>query len=202
MASKHSRCPTLTLRQKRFVEEFLRDLNGTQAAIRAGYSPKTAEVQSSENLRIPKVQEALAAAMAQRSQRTQVAVDGILREIALLAYSDVSDFIIDDRGDVSLRPGAPPGAMRAVQSLRKKIHHTESGICYDTELRLHPKATVLRMAAEHLGLLLPAQTAAPTTVTVLVNYAPTPPQEVPSMPPTTSVELAPCIEYTPASQGG
>jgi phage terminase small subunit len=171
MASKHSDRQTLTRRQQRFVEEYLRDLNGTQAAIRAGYSPKTAEVQSSENLRIPKVQDALAQAMAARSQRTQILVDDVLREIALLAYSDITDFVIGDDGEVSLRPGASPGAMRCIQSLRKKVRHTDKGVTYAVELKLHPKATVLRMAAEHLGLLLP-QVHAETTVNILVQYAP------------------------------
>lgn len=45
----------LTPRQRRFVDEYLLDLNGKQAAIRAGYSPKTAEVLASQTLRNPKV---------------------------------------------------------------------------------------------------------------------------------------------------
>jgi phage terminase small subunit len=176
MASKHSDRQALTRRQLRFVEEYLCDLHGRKAAIRAGYSPKTAEVQASENLRIPKVQDALAQAMAARSQRTQITQDAVLREIALLSQSDIQDYEIDDHGDVRLRPGAPPDAMRAVQSLRKRIHHSAQGVCYDVEVRLHPKATVLRMAAEHLGLLLP-QASQQTDIRILVQYAPPPQQE-------------------------
>jgi phage terminase small subunit len=176
MASKHSRCPTLTLRQQRFVEEYLRDCNGRQAAIRAGYSVKTAEVQASENLRIPNVQAALAAAMAARSQRTQITADSVLREIAVLAMSNIQDFEIDDHGNVGLRPGAPPEAMRAVQSLRKKVWQSAEGTMVEVELKLHAKAPPLRMAAEHLGLLRPTAVAVPE-LHLQVVYAPVLQQE-------------------------
>lgn len=53
----------VTLKRARFVEEYLVDLNGKQAAIRAGYSRKTAELQASRLLRCPKVQKTLEAAM-------------------------------------------------------------------------------------------------------------------------------------------
>jgi phage terminase small subunit len=90
----------LTPRQQRFVEEYLCDLNGKQAAIRAGYSPKTAEVQAAQTLRIPKVQAALSAALARRSQRTAITQDTVLRELAVLAQSDIRDYVIDDQGNV------------------------------------------------------------------------------------------------------
>jgi phage terminase small subunit len=177
MASKHSRCPTLTPKQQLFVREYLVDLNGKQAAIRAGYSPRVAEVQASENLRIPKVQSALAEAMAARAQRVEVTADAVLREIALLSHSNIEHYTIDNYGDVHVRPGAPPDAMKAVASLRKKILHTEQGTLYETEIRLWNKPTSVRMAAEHLGLLLPTQTSGPITVNVLVHYAPTAQQQ-------------------------
>ena len=50
----------LTPKQQRFVDEYLIDLNGTQAAIRAGYSEKTAYSISSENLKKPEIQQAIA----------------------------------------------------------------------------------------------------------------------------------------------
>ena len=54
----------LTEKQKRFVEEYLIDLNATQAAIRAGYSPKTANEQGTQNLAKLSIQDAVAKAMA------------------------------------------------------------------------------------------------------------------------------------------
>jgi phage terminase small subunit len=188
----------LTGKQGRFVAEYLIDLNATQAAVRAGYSPKVAYRQGFENLRKPQVEAALTEAMAARAQRVELSADAVLREIALVSRSNIQDYAIDDYGEVSLRPGAPPEAMRAVQSLRKKILHTEQGICYETEIKLHPKNAALRMAAEHLGLLHPPA-AVLTDIRILVQYAPTP-GEVSPPPPTQGMEIAPHIEYTPAPQ--
>lgn len=64
----------LTEKQQRFVEEYLIDLNATQAAIRAGYSAKTADQQGSRMLANVKVQQAISVAMAERSKRTGINV--------------------------------------------------------------------------------------------------------------------------------
>ena len=139
-------------KQQRFVEEFLVDLNGAQAAIRAGYSRRTAKEQASRLLTKVNVQAALAAAQAARAQRVELTQDTVLRELALLAQSDVTHYVIDDHGNVALREGAPAGAMRAVASLKKKIIHTETAVIYETEVRLWNKPASVRMAGEHLGL--------------------------------------------------
>lgn len=68
----------LTPKQQRFVEEYLIDMNATQAAIRAGYSEKTARAIGSENLTKPDIAAAVAAAQAETSERIQVTVDDIV----------------------------------------------------------------------------------------------------------------------------
>jgi phage terminase small subunit len=151
----------LTPRQQRFVEEYLHDLNGKHAAIRAGYSAKTAEVQASQTLRIPKVQAAITAARQRRSQRTEITQDSVLLELAVLASSDITHYVISDVGEVTLREGAPPQAIRAVASLRKKVIHTESTIIYETEIKLWNKPASVRMAGEHLGLFKGTEQAMP-----------------------------------------
>src|SRR5215469_1569992 len=83
----------LTPKQSRFVEEYLVDLNGKQAAIRAGYSPKTAEVQASRLLRYAQVQAALKAAMEARSKRTQITADRVVTELAKLAFANLGDYL-------------------------------------------------------------------------------------------------------------
>jgi len=108
----------LSRKQQAFVSEYLQDLNATQAAIRAGYSPKTARIQAAQMLSIDKVQSALANAMAQRAVRVQFDQDRVLHEIALLASSDIRDYTIDDQGNVGLRDGAHPDATRAIASLK------------------------------------------------------------------------------------
>lgn len=68
-------------KQVRFCQEYLADLNGKQAAIRAGYSPKTAEVQASKLLSLPKVAAFVKTLMDERGQRTQVTVDSVVASI-------------------------------------------------------------------------------------------------------------------------
>ena len=74
----------LTPKQQRFVEEYLIGLNATQAAIRAGYSEKTAQEQSSRLLPNVMVQEAVQKAKNKLSERTELTVDmvvqGLLKE--------------------------------------------------------------------------------------------------------------------------
>lgn len=75
----------LTAKQARFVEEYLIDLNATQAAIRAGYSERTANEQASRLLANAKVSAAVARAQAERSDRTGVTLDYVLSRLAVEA---------------------------------------------------------------------------------------------------------------------
>ncbi len=81
----------LTPKQARFVAEYLIDLNATQAAIRAGYSAKTAKVIGHENLTKPDVAKAVAAAQVRREEKTDVKSADVLREIERLAMFDPAD---------------------------------------------------------------------------------------------------------------
>ncbi|WP_257812311.1 terminase small subunit [Aggregatibacter actinomycetemcomitans] len=69
----------LTNKQKRFIQEYLIDLNATQAAIRAGYSEKTAYSIGQENLNKPEIQRGIAEAQNKRSERTQIKQDDVIR---------------------------------------------------------------------------------------------------------------------------
>lgn len=71
----------LTPKQQRFVEEYLIDLNATQAAIRAGYSAKTAQVIGAENLTKPIISKCIQEAMEKRSQRTEITADFVINGI-------------------------------------------------------------------------------------------------------------------------
>lgn len=79
----------LTAKQQRFVDEYLIDLNATQAAIRAGYSEKTARSISNENMTKPDIQAAIAKGMQARSGRTEITQDMVLRELAKIGFSDI-----------------------------------------------------------------------------------------------------------------
>lgn len=71
----------LTDKQRTFVAEYLVDLNATQAAIRAGYSVKTAGSIGEENLRKPEIQAAIAEAQAERAEKTQRTALDVLKDI-------------------------------------------------------------------------------------------------------------------------
>ena len=68
-------------RQKRFIEEYLVDLNATQAAIRAGYSEQTAYSIGQRLLKKVEVQEAIQQAQNKRSERTQITQDEVIRRL-------------------------------------------------------------------------------------------------------------------------
>lgn len=82
---------SLTAKQARFVEEYLIDLNATQAAIRAGYSEKTARQSGAENLSKPDIAEAIAEAQAKRSERTKIDADYVLRQAVKLHEKCMTD---------------------------------------------------------------------------------------------------------------
>lgn len=79
----------LTAKQQRFVDEYLIDLNATQAAIRAGYSQKTARSISNENLTKPDIQAAIEKGMKDRSGRVEITQDMVLKELAKIGFSDI-----------------------------------------------------------------------------------------------------------------
>lgn len=86
----------LTEKQKRFVQEYLKDLNATQAAIRAGYSERTASAVGYENLRKPQIEKALAEAMQQRCERTKIDADYVLKRLVEIDQMDIADILAED----------------------------------------------------------------------------------------------------------
>jgi phage terminase small subunit len=89
----------LTAKQARFVDEYLIDLNATKAAIRAGYKKHTAGSMGHELLKKPEIIEAIEAAKLERSERTQVDADWVLKRLAEEADADMAD-LYDDNGDL------------------------------------------------------------------------------------------------------
>lgn len=83
----------LTAKQARFVEEYMLDLNATQAAIRAGYSARTAASIGEENLRKPEIAATLREAQQARSERTAIDQDMVLREWLAIATADPNEVI-------------------------------------------------------------------------------------------------------------
>lgn len=90
---------SLNAQQCRFVEEYLIDMNGTQAAIRAGYSPKTAKQQGARLLTNADIKAAVEKAVEDRSKRVQVDADYVLRRLFEMAEADRAD-LYDDAGNL------------------------------------------------------------------------------------------------------
>lgn len=83
----------LTAKQRRFVEEYLVDLNATQAAIRAKYSKKTARQMGDENLSKPDIAAAIQKAEQARSKRTEITQDAVLQELAKIGFANMQDYM-------------------------------------------------------------------------------------------------------------
>lgn len=81
--------PKLTEKQKRFCEEYLIDLNATQAAIRAGYSKRTARSQGQRMLTHVDIQMHLKELMSSRAARVEITADTVLGELAKIAAAEV-----------------------------------------------------------------------------------------------------------------
>lgn len=136
----------MTKKQKLFVDEYLIDLNATQAAIRAGYSPDTAGSIGGENLKKPEISAAIAKAMAERSRRTGINQDRILQEIAKLALVNIDDVVDLETGKI--KESATKEDLACIQSI--KIKPTEFGT--EREIKFYDKKGSLEMAGKHLGM--------------------------------------------------
>lgn len=112
-----------------------------------------------KTVRVPQVAEVpmslarQAQAIAQSRPRQALTKQEILQELAIVGLSNILHYAIDDLGNVALTADAPPYAMRAVSSIKKRIRHDESGTTITTEITLWSKLSALRMAAQHLGML-------------------------------------------------
>jgi phage terminase small subunit len=87
---------SLSLRQARFAAEYVIDLNGEKAAIRAGYSPKTAKFQASRLLTNVNLQVELSRLQAERARRTELSADWVLRRLIPLADANMADYMRAD----------------------------------------------------------------------------------------------------------
>jgi len=146
--------PMLTPKQSRFVEEYLIDLNGKQAAVRAGYSAKSAEAQASRLLRNTAVQAALGEAMQARSQRTEVTADRVVAELAKLAFADMRDYWPRPGETIDLHR-LDEDRTAAVEEISISETVDRAGVLHRrTRLKLHDKKGALDSLARHLGMFV------------------------------------------------
>lgn len=137
----------MTKKQKRFVEEYLIDLNATQAAIRAGYSPDSAADIGSENLRKPDIRAHIDKAMAERSRRTGVNADRVVQELAKIAFVNAIEVI--DPKTATVKENASSDDTAAIQSVKVKTFG-EDGL--EREIKMADKLKALELLGRHMGM--------------------------------------------------
>jgi phage terminase small subunit len=140
----------MTPKQKRFVEEYLIDLNATQAAIRAGYSPHTAKEIGAENLTKPNIEAAIMKAQAERSRRTGINADRVLQELAKIGFVNIVD--VADIDHATVQETAERDNTAAIQSIKVKRIPTDEGDIVERELKLYDKGKALEQLGRHLGI--------------------------------------------------
>lgn len=159
----------LTDRQRRFVEEYLVDLKAGAAAIRAGYSEKSAETMGARLRGLSHVRAAIEEAMARRSRRLRITQDRVVTELARIAFADIRDFVDWDKSAVTLRPACDLGPDQTA-CVAEIVENPGKGL----RIKLHSKPQALAALARHLGAVVKpaADTAQPRTITVVTCVPP------------------------------
>lgn len=166
MAKTGRKAEKLTDLQKKFIKEYLIDLNITAAALRAGYSEKTAYSIGQETFYKPHIQAAIQKEMNKRARRTEITADKVLEEYAKLGFSDVTDYlqVVTERilvghdketgepiSDISQfvlmkdTKDIPPEKLAAISEVKQ---HKDGSISF----KLHDKRGALDSIARHLGM--------------------------------------------------
>lgn len=144
----------LTPKQEAFVREYLKDLNATQAAIRAGYSEDSAGTEGHRLLKNAEILEAIDAAKAKRAKRVELKADDVLRVLKQQLFVDIAQAY---DADGNLLP-----VHKMPKALRKNIQSIESEEIYDDDggstgrtkkVKFWSKDKALELAMRHLSLL-------------------------------------------------
>lgn len=145
----------MTPKQQRFVAEYLVDLNATQAAIRAGYSAKTAGAIGHENLTKPEIQKALGAQRSKLEAQTGITKERVLRELGAVGLSDIRRLYNED------------GSFKPIHTLTEEEAAQLAGVEVDevvnaegekverirtTKVKRWDKTKALELLGRHLGL--------------------------------------------------
>ena len=138
----------LTPKQERFCEEYLIDLNATQAAIRAGYSANTAREQGAQNLSKLNIQEKIAELQAERSKRTEITQDRVVKELAAMAFAKLGD----NKRAWELLFGKPATQADVTRGIAYLDEQTKALAQYHHDIQ-HPKGVVPNPPQEAMASL-------------------------------------------------
>lgn len=142
-------------KQARFVAEYLVDLNATQAAIRAGYSRKTAEQQGPRLLGNAEIAAAVSAGKAKQLEKADISATRVLEELRRLSFADLRQ-LFDEHGN--LRPihtltAEQAAAIASVEVVKKNLTAGDGQMDTVIKLKVWDKPRSLEMLAKHFGLL-------------------------------------------------
>lgn len=150
----------LNAKQELFAKEYLVDLNITQAAIRAGYSKKTAHVQGCVLLKHPKVAELIEKGRARLSQKLEITQERVLAEYAKIAFADPTKFFKADAQGLPMidMREAGPNDWAAVASVQSDEYvdgkGEDSKLVKKSKVTLMDKKGALDSIARHLGMFV------------------------------------------------
>jgi phage terminase small subunit len=153
----------LTPKHQRFVTEYLVDLNGTQAAIRAGFAEKSARVTANRLLTNHNIQAAIEAGKKKREAKVELTAERILQEYKCLAFSDIGEIVDFSGPDPRLRPAneIPEAARRAISKIKLKRYTEGNGESARevevVEFSLWGKREALDKLKEHVAMPTPPQ---------------------------------------------
>lgn len=153
--SEASATKALNPKQERFVAEYLVDLNATQAAIRAGYSPKTAGVQAFDLLKKPEIAAALERQRNQHAKNTGLTVERVLQEAMRLAFFDIRK-LTDAEGNpipINQLDDDTAAAIQGLELATERVRGDDSGA--ETVVRKYKiadKNAAVERLFKHLGL--------------------------------------------------
>jgi len=146
----------LTERQRRFCEEFVTDLNGAAACVRAGYSERTARTIANHLLTKVDIQRQIATLKKERSERLQIESDQVVRRLAEIAFANLTDVCKWSEGRLVFlnSEDLPPKASGAVREVS-----VVPGRYGDTmRIRMEDKVRALAVLLQHLdGIELKAK---------------------------------------------
>lgn len=145
-----------------FCQEYLVDLNATQAAIRATYSPKTAGTKGHQLLQIVEIQNRIQFLMSERGKKTEITAERVVQELAKVAFASMRNFIrIDADGQPHIDMGGTDAdnldALMEVQTetvveSRGTGDEREFDTIRKTKIKLHNKLAALHDLADHTGV--------------------------------------------------
>lgn len=142
----------MTDKQRRFVEEYLVDLNATQAAIRAGYSEKTAGQIGDENLKKPEIKQAIQARRKELSEKVEITQERVLKEYARLAFLDPRKLFDNTGAPLPIQELDDDTAAAIVGLDVVQVGNSDVGIGDILKYKLADKKGALDSVAKHLGM--------------------------------------------------